>query len=86
MRFAHTWKMYDRVPMKRKSVLPDEGFPAMPVNIAQSDEEPVIRMVSCKPKPGPTERWGHRVMVHCGCGREIPFGRMNQHYPKCTTK
>jgi hypothetical protein len=75
--------MYERIPMKNKSILPDEGFAAR--NVVISDDG-LVMPVSCKPKPKPGEWWGHRVMVHCGCNREIPFGRMGQHWPKCTAR
>lgn len=82
--FAQTWQMYARIPMKNKSILPDEGFAPRLVNIMASDwESEGMRFeVYCKPKPAPGIRWGHRVMVICECGKHIPFGRMNQHYRK----
>jgi hypothetical protein len=64
--------------MKVQTVLPDDGFE--PRSIVLRDDLPPF-MVYCKPKPLPGVRWGHRVMVKCTCGRDIPFGRMCQHYP-----
>jgi len=77
VQFYQTRKMYAQLPMKAVSVLPDEGFPPRPAYI--SDQLPAF-MIECKPKPAPGTRWGHRVMVRCTCGRDIPFGRMNQHW------
>jgi hypothetical protein len=70
------WKLYDQVPMQAKSKLPDEGFEPRYLELTEGLWFPV----SCKPKPALGVRWGHRVMVKCGCGRDIPFGRMTQHY------
>lgn len=76
-RFIQAYKMYERIPMAAQSILPHEGFPTRMVPITDNGEQfPVY----CKPKPKPTERWGHRVMVICPCGRHVPFGRMGQHY------
>lgn len=83
MRFIQTWKMYERIPMKSTSILPDEGFEARPVELAEPNKagQSLILPVYCKPKPAVGVRWGHRVMVMCDCGKHVPFGRMGQHYP-----
>lgn len=83
MRFAHTWKMYDRIPMKTKSILPDEGFGSRMVDISGSDTVMYQRPVYCLPKPNKGYA-KHRVMVICECGTHVPFGRMHQHYGKPT--
>lgn len=76
--WLQAWQLYDLIPMKVKTVLPDEGFDPRPI-VLKSDL-PAFQ-VYCKPKPKPSERWGHRVMVICTCGKHVPFGRMNQHFP-----
>ena len=80
MRFIQAWQMYNRIPMKSKSILPDEGFE--PRRVILCDETGDGWNVYCKPKPG-TGYAKHRVMVVCDCHRHIPFGRMGQHYRKC---
>jgi hypothetical protein len=77
MRFHQAWKMYDLIPMKHKSILPDEGFATRDVDITGNG---MIMPVYCKPKGKGSK---HRVFVICDCGRDIPFGRMGQHFPKC---
>lgn len=84
VRWYQTWKMYPQLPMKQASVLPDEGFAPRLMPVGEYRDGAVLSMVvSCKPKPQPGVRWGHRVMVHCDCGKQVPFGRMNQHFPVC---
>jgi hypothetical protein len=68
--------LYKLVPMKSSSVLPDEGFEPRPI-VLKENLPPF--MVSCVPK-ALTPRQTHRVLVHCTCGRKIPFGRMTQHF------
>jgi hypothetical protein len=86
MRFIHSWKLYERIPMKSKSILLDEGFDKRKVNLVDAnDGRPLMAFeVYCKPKPAPGIRWGHRVMVICDCGKHVPFGRMGQHWGKPT--
>jgi hypothetical protein len=70
--------------MKNKTILPDEGFDSMHVVVGKDAEVGNVRMnVKCKPKGNDGKR-SHRVMIECLCGREIPFGRMHQHFQKCT--
>lgn len=76
--FYHTRQMYAQIDMKSVSVLPDEGFAP---RLMQVSDQLGDFMVECKPKPAPGVRWGHRLVVHCDCGRHVPFGRMNQHWP-----
>jgi hypothetical protein len=83
MRFICAWQMYKRIPMKATSILPDEGFPPRHVEITE-DTKMSFR-VYCKPKPKPGQRWGHRIMVECTCGKDVPFGRMSQHFGKTIT-
>ena len=78
MRWHQTWQLYDLIPMKGKSVLPDEGFPARPVVLNSAGQ---TFLVYCKPKPNKGYA-KHRVMAICDCGRHVPFGRMHQHYRK----
>lgn len=81
--WLQAWKLYDLVPMGAKSRLPDEGFPPRPITLTNTG---LVFDVWCKPKPLPGVRWGHRVMVKCYCGKDIPFGRMCQHYPACPAR
>lgn len=84
-RFLQSYKLYEMLPMKQSSILPDEGFAPRALCLTtdrwNQNHDAVVLPVSCKPKPAPGTRWGHRVMVHCSCGRLIPFGRMCQHWP-----
>ena len=84
MRFYQNWQLYPQLPMAGERKLPDEGFEPRVVNIGMADYGPVNMEVWCKPKPKEGEQWGHRVMVKCACGRDIPFGRMGQHWPTCS--
>lgn len=91
MRWHQTWQLYGMIPMKHKSVLPDEGFSTrrMPLNSAGQ-----TFIVYCEPKAelpeGQVRSWRnksskHRVFAICDCGRHVPFGRMGQHYTvKCS--
>lgn len=84
-RFIQAWKLYPQLPMKHSSTLPDEGFPPRPIVLASSpDGEPLTFMVYCtsKAEKALTEKGprGARVIVHCKCGKHVPFGRMGQHY------
>lgn len=90
-RFIQAWKMYDLIPMKSKSILPDDGFDIRPVEIMEQRRENDLTIqertfeVYCLPKPN--KGWAkHRVMVICDCGKHVPFGRMGQHFakPTCT--
>jgi hypothetical protein len=87
-RFAQAWELYERIPMKGISVLPDEGFAPRTVNIARrgspdQPRPPIYMPVRCRPKPQPGKRWGHRLLVQCDCGQEVPIGRMVSHAPAC---
>lgn len=84
-RFAQAYQMYDRIPMKSATILPDEGFDARWVNVLDSrmESEGMKMLVYCLPKPNKGYA-KHRVMVICDCGRHVPFGRMSQHYRKPT--
>lgn len=78
MTYAH-WlqngQLYQLLPMKCKTRLPDEGFQPMPIEL-----KPGLTFdVYCE---GPN-RGKHRIFAVCHCGRHIPFGRMGQHYRKC---
>ena len=75
-RWLQAWQLYDLVPMQAVSRLPDEGFPLMDIELTKE----MFFRVWCKPKPPAGVRWGHRVMVRCDCGQDVPFGRMCQHY------
>jgi hypothetical protein len=83
MRWHQTWKLYDLIPMKSKSILPDEGFAPRPIPLNSAQQ---VFQVYCKPKPAPRTSWAkHRVFAICDCGRHVPFGRMGQHYTiKCS--
>lgn len=81
--------MYARIPMKVKTVLPDEGFP---LRVLQVHGNGMKLPVYCKPKNplGPVNTWGHRrrIVTHrlialCPCGRHVPFGRLGQHIKAC---
>jgi hypothetical protein len=76
LRWKQAWALYAEIPMQAKSKLPDEGFDTKLVQLTPGKWFGVY----CKPKPAPGVRWGHRVMVRCPCGRDIPFGRMTQHW------
>lgn len=90
-RFIQAWKMYDLIPMKSKSILPDEGFDTRSLVIMEDDRNHSLTemertfSVYCLPKPNKGYA-KHRVMVICDCGRHVPFGRMGQHWakPTCT--
>lgn len=82
-RWYHNWQVYAQLPMKHTSVLPDEGFEAREVELTYDGDK---FMVMCLPKSQQVGHWGHRVMVLCECNRQIPFGRMGQHYEKCLMK
>ena len=75
-RWLQAWQLYDLVPMKAKSRLPDYGFPPMNVELTPG----LVFPVWCEPKPPAGVRWGHRIKVECDCGTVVPFGRMCQHY------
>jgi hypothetical protein len=90
-RFIQAWKMYDLIPMKSKSILPDEGFDTRSLVIMEDDRNHSLTEmerafpVYCLPKPNQGYA-KHRVMVICDCGKHVPFGRMHQHWakPTCT--
>lgn len=52
--------------------LPKEGFPPRE-----------LQGVMFKCLPAKPLRKGHRLLVLCGCGRWMPFGRMGQHAKAC---
>ena len=79
MRWFQAYKVYPQLPMKHQSVLPDEGFSR---RLIQLNTDRQLFPVSCYPKG----KGKHRVVVHCTCGREIPFGRMGQHLPHRPTQ
>lgn len=72
-RFHQNGVLYTKLPMKHVSALPDDGFPVMNVEVGPD----LVRPVYCKPKG----KGSHRVIVICDCGKHVPFGRMNNHYP-----
>lgn len=72
MRWLQNWELYKHLNMKHKTILPDEGFPARPVELSPG----LTFDVYCMPKG----RGKHRVFAQCTCGLDIPFGRMHQHY------
>ena len=41
MRFAQSWQLYNRIPMKSVSVLPDEGFAERLVDLHGRAEGPI---------------------------------------------
>lgn len=72
-------KVYAQLPMKVKTVLPDHAVTNLFLTLR--DDLPMFR-AKILPKPEPGVRWGHRVLAECPqCGRWVPFGRMNQHWP-----
>lgn len=84
IRFHQCWQMYPLLPMKAVSRLPDEGMEERLVQIGWDLKTgaPFRAMVYIKPRPAPGVRWGHRVITICpDCGKHVPFGRMNQHWP-----
>lgn len=72
MRWLQNHELYPRLPMKHKSILPDEGFDSIIIELTPGLFFPVF----CTPADGGR----HRVKVRCSCGHDIPFGRMGQHY------
>lgn len=79
MRWFQNHEVYAQIyNMKHKTILPDEGFGKRVIRLTDDLER--LFIVSCKPKDKGSK---HRLMVHCDCAREIPFGRMHQHYLKC---
>lgn len=77
--FHHAWRIYAQLPMKAKTILPDEGCGPMSIEVTEQGQHMEVKVL---PKPKPGVQWGHRVLVHCPmCARWVPFGRMNQHWP-----
>jgi hypothetical protein len=72
--FYHYSQVYKQIPMKCATVLPDEGFGNRYIRL--SDTPGFSFYVYCKPKG----KGSHRLFVKCDCGRDIPFGRMGQHW------
>jgi hypothetical protein len=72
MNWLQHHELYKLVPMKSKTILPDEGFGPRDIEMSPGLTFPVY----CNPKTDGS----HRVMVKCSCGKDIPFGRMGQHY------
>jgi hypothetical protein len=76
-RFIQHHTLYERIPMKSSSVLPDEGFGEMTLELSDG----LTFQVYCNPRSEQTYApVKHRVMVICSCGKHVPFGRMGQHY------
>lgn len=71
--FKHVWQVYELLPMKAVSRLPDEGFGDRPIVLR--DDLPPFQVMCLPPRGG-----RHRLMVTCICNRMIPLGRMGQHW------
>lgn len=68
-RFMQHFQLYPLLGIKSGDHLPREGFSKEIGGVA----------ITVLPAAGKGRRSSHRVMVHCTCGRKIPFGRMGQH-------
>lgn len=88
-RFIHAYQLYSLLPMKHKSVLPDEGFGPIIIHGFNTALPAFGYQFICKPVVGPKRgrQACHRVLVKCPmCHRFIPFGRYNQHYSPCNER
>ena len=89
MYWHQVWQMYPHLPMKNKSILPDEGMEPRLMEVAnlyhdQDPIKPLRLLVKIDPKPAPGTRWGHRLRTLCPtCNKWQSHGRMNQHFPAC---
>ena len=82
MQIKQAHEMYAVIPMKSKTVLPDEGFEPRLVDVASKwNGHPYNLMVYATPKTGAYAK--HRVFAVCNCGRHVPFGRLRQHFKAC---
>lgn len=81
----HTRLMYEQLPMRAVSILPDEMSPRL-LRVAELREGVYLNlMVRVLPKPKPGVRWGHRMQTLCPvCNTWQSHGRMNQHFPACS--
>jgi len=78
-RFINHFELYERIPMKCETVLPDEGFEMREVVLTAHGDSFKVYCLA-KDNPERKSRISHRVFVVCACGKDIPFGRMGQHF------
>ncbi len=84
--FEIKWKANH--PFDRKYVLEALGFKNQGDAKMPKDFEGVFDYNGVVLKVYPSKPQGHKSSKHrifavCVCGREIPFGRINQHLPAC---